>query len=371
MGEPGKQGQLEIISWEWGRQSEEGGGSPKSKSSLQRQHATSGDKAELVRRVLAAAPSCDVKSWHVDYWALSLEGQLQLFLQALQASDLIEQTGLKFMSLGNFFTEVRSSYRDLPYHNFLHALATTHYSSKLAHTAGVNFQTTEWFALIVGAISHDIDHRGRNAAFEMATRSELAIRYNDQSPLENHHCAMAFGIALGAGECNVFETLSLEAFARVRSLMIAGILSTDMKHHGEHVKHLKAFTLKEGNTSETGQGQFLVETFLHSADISNPFMPPDMSSRWGEAIAAEMTLQVEDERRLGIPVTSFMDGLTTPVARARSQAGFMDFVVFPLLDSLCSVFTGLHESRAFFDENRGIIRSIVESDAGEKSATAT
>ena len=41
-------------------------------------------------------------------------------------------------------------------------------------------------------MAHDIDHTGQNNAFHVATSSELALRYSDQSVLEMHHLASAF-----------------------------------------------------------------------------------------------------------------------------------------------------------------------------------
>jgi hypothetical protein len=46
----------------------------------------------------------------------------------------------------------------------------------------------EKFALILAAIGHDMDHPGLNNAYQMNALTELAIAYNDCSPLENHHC---------------------------------------------------------------------------------------------------------------------------------------------------------------------------------------
>lgn len=46
--------------------------------------------------------------------------------------------------------------------------------------------TTYWTALV-----HDFEHGGLNNDFLIKTGSPLAILYNDQSPLENHHCSAA------------------------------------------------------------------------------------------------------------------------------------------------------------------------------------
>ena len=42
-------------------------------------------------------------------------------------------------------------------------------------------------------------------------------RYNDMSPLENHHCAVSFKI-LSSPECNIFMNLSPEEFKEVRGV---------------------------------------------------------------------------------------------------------------------------------------------------------
>ena len=53
-------------------------------------------------------------------------------------------------------------------------------------------------ALLLAALGHDAGHRGRTNAFEVATLSDLALRYNDASVLENHHAAVSCTCALTA-----------------------------------------------------------------------------------------------------------------------------------------------------------------------------
>jgi len=66
-------------------------------------------------------------------------------------------------------------------------------------------------------------------------------------------------------------------------------------------------------------------------------------------------------------VTAFMDGLTTPGARAKNNKGFIDFVVFPLLDPMCRIFEGWAEPLASLHENRRQSELIV----AEETATNT
>ncbi len=53
--------------------------------------------------------------------------------------------------------------------------------------------------------------------YQINARTELAVRYNDISPLENHHCAVAFQI-LSLPECNVFANVDPEAFKQIRQV---------------------------------------------------------------------------------------------------------------------------------------------------------
>lgn len=58
--------------------------------------------------------------------------------------------------------------------------------------------------MYIAAAIHDFDHYGLNNDFLVKSGSELALEYNDFSPLENHHAASAFR-ALRQPGCNFLE----------------------------------------------------------------------------------------------------------------------------------------------------------------------
>jgi len=46
--------------------------------------------------------------------------------------------------------------------------------------------------LYLSTVCHDYEHEGVNNLYLINTRSELALTYNDKSPLENHHASASF-----------------------------------------------------------------------------------------------------------------------------------------------------------------------------------
>lgn len=48
----------------------------------------------------------------------------------------------------------------------------------------------------LASLMHDIGHPGVNNGFLVAIKHPKALRYNDKSVLEYHHCAIAFKLLL-------------------------------------------------------------------------------------------------------------------------------------------------------------------------------
>ena len=57
------------------------------------------------------------------------------------------------------------------------------------------------------------------ARYQINAKTELAQRYNNKSPLENHHCAVAFQI-LGDPDTNIFANTDRATYSSIRSVCI-------------------------------------------------------------------------------------------------------------------------------------------------------
>lgn len=95
-----------------------------------------------------------------------------------------------------FLQETRLLYNrnDNIYHNFNHALTVLNGCYyMLKKSSVVNYFTdTGIAAILFASLMHDVDHTGTNNEYHKNAQSDLALTYNDESILENHHCSTAF-----------------------------------------------------------------------------------------------------------------------------------------------------------------------------------
>jgi hypothetical protein len=81
------------------------------------------------------------------------------------------------------------------------------------------FEPLKILSLLVAAISHDLNHDGFNNQYQINASTPLAMIYNDHSPLEMYHCALAFSI-LNKDRCNILTALNREMSREFRENVI-------------------------------------------------------------------------------------------------------------------------------------------------------
>jgi len=147
----------------------------------------------------------------------------------------------------------------IPYHNSTHAADVTQSTHVLLSSPALEsvFTNLEILAAIFAAAIHDVDHPGVTNQFLVNSSSELAIMYNDESVLENHHLAFAFKILMNK-ECDIFETLTKKQRTTLRKMVIDMVLATDMSKHMSLLADLK--TMVE-TKKVAGSGVLLLDNY--------------------------------------------------------------------------------------------------------------
>ena len=156
------------------------------------------------------------------------------------------------------FRTASGYHRENPYHTDLHAADMV--QTLLVYCLYANlqklldFNDLDLISLFVSAAIHDFGHPGYSNNFLINTKNEIAIRYNDQSVLENFHVSEGFNIILNKPNCNIFNLLSDDDYKLCRKRIIDCVLATDMAFHNKEFQFLKmrlqSFGIKNGENIE-------------------------------------------------------------------------------------------------------------------------
>lgn len=271
------------------------------------------------------SPAFDARQWE--------DEELLLMLQTMFVDlDLPQKFNIPLPILRNFLYEVYNNYNEVPFHNFRHCfcVAQMMYAMAWAVDLPSKIGDLEVLILIVSCICHDLDHPGYNNIYQINARTELALRYNDISPLENHHCSVAFRV-LEAPECNILASLDNPTYRIVREGIIRCILATDMARHNEILGQFIDITPEFDYTSRAHLN-LLSMILIKVADISNEARPMEVAEPWLDRLLQEFFKQSDAEKLEGLPVTPFMD--RDKVTKPSSQVSFIGLVLLPLFEAL-------------------------------------
>ncbi|XP_058862970.1 cAMP-specific 3',5'-cyclic phosphodiesterase 4B isoform X4 [Acipenser ruthenus] len=233
---------------------------------------------------------------------------------------------------------------DVAYHNSLHAADVTQSTHVLLSTPALDVSTDltvftdlEVLAALFAAAIHDVDHPGVSNQFLINTNSELALMYNDESVLENHHLAVGFKL-LQEENCDIFQNLSKRQRQSLRKMVIDMVLATDMSKHMTLLADLKTMVETKKVTSSGGllldhytDRMQVLRNMVHCADLSNPTKPLELYRQWTDRIMEEFFRQGDKERERGMEISPMCDKHTASVEK--SQVGFIDYIVHPLWET--------------------------------------
>lgn len=266
---------------------------------------------------------------------------------ALNKSGLVEHFEIDELRLIRFLTALERMYPQHPYHNRMHVAEVVH----LLHRVSGSFSPLHRLALYFAAFVHDVDHKGVTNDFLVRTQDPLAITYNDESPMENHHSAVAFRLLLRP-EMNFLDGLSKQDFLWFRKAVIEVILATDMRHHFK--------VMEECKTVSENSEMVLMKVALKFADLSHTTRGNAEHMKWVSQLEEEFFQQGDQESRMGLRVSPLMD--RKKKGMSASQTKFFDIIVIPLLEVVVDNFDGTlpFTSRVF--ENRKLWDSQVPSE---------
>uniref|UniRef100_A0A8C3X5D1 Phosphodiesterase n=1 Tax=Catagonus wagneri TaxID=51154 RepID=A0A8C3X5D1_9CETA len=314
-----------------------------------------------------------------DVWLWEPSEMLSCLEHMYQDLGLVRDFSINRITLKRWLLCVHDNYRNNPFHNFRHCFCVAQMMYCMIWLCGLQekFSQMDILILMTAAICHDLDHPGYNNTYQINARTELAVRYNDISPLENHHCAVAFQI-LAQPECNIFSNVSRDSFRQIRQGMITLILATDMARHAEIMDSFKE-KLEDFDYSNEEHLTLLKMILIKCCDISNEVRPMEVAEPWVDCLLEEYFMQSDREKSEGLPVAPFMD--RDKVTKATAQIGFIKFVLIPMFEMVTKLFPvaeelmlqPLWESRDRYEELKQMDDAVKElqQKAGSLSSGGT
>ncbi|KAG1688755.1 hypothetical protein DVH05_003064 [Phytophthora capsici] len=260
-----------------------------------------------------------------------------VFLGCVKTSGLKERLDLDEKKLTNFAAAVEERYQTRnPYHNRVHAAAVVADINFYLRRVRLNVDDSTLLVALVAAAAHDISHPGVSNGFLIATKSNLAITYSDDSVLERMHIAELYRI-LSHDPFDIFSNMGQAERMESRKIIIGMILATDLARHFQRISVLKA---KKFAMSEETQGlelSLLMETMLMLADLGHTAKPFGYHQTWAERISEEFFRQGETEERNNLPISPLCDRKQANLPR--SQVAFLTLVATPLFEAAGEVFS--------------------------------
>jgi len=242
---------------------------------------------------------------------------------------LIEKFSVQTDTLVRFLLTVRNKYRQVPYHNFVHAFDVTQtiYTFLTYGKARDFLYDVDILSLMISAMLHDVDHMGLNNSFHHKAETPLGMLSSASgatSVLEVHHCNVGIAI-LSIKGCALLAGLNKEDNTDAYKNIINNILATDMARHKELLDSYRKLSETGFEKQNPSHRRLITAILLKCADLSNLTKPFNISRLWGIAVTNEFFYQGDAEKQQGKQVTPGFDR-DQKQELARGQLSFIDAV---------------------------------------------
>ncbi|XP_058248098.1 dual 3',5'-cyclic-AMP and -GMP phosphodiesterase 11A isoform X2 [Hemibagrus wyckioides] len=233
-----------------------------------------------------------------DDFSLDVDAMITAALRMFMELGMVQKFKIDYETLCRWLLTVRKNYRNVLYHNWRHAFNVCQCMFSMLTTAG--FQETlselETFALIVGCVCHDLDHRGTNNAFQAKTGSALSLLYGTSATMEHHHFNHAVMILQSEGH-NIFSNLSSRDYGDLMQLLKQSILATDLTLYFENRNRFFELVNKGDYNWNVKEHRDMFRSMLMTAcDLGAVTKPWEISRKVAELVTSEFFEQGDRER---------------------------------------------------------------------------
>jgi len=255
-----------------------------------------------------------------------------LVLRMFRELGFMEKFKINPTALASLVLAIRKNYRDVYYHNWFHALAVAHTFYIISRLVNLDIYLHKWeqYAIFVACLCHDIDHRGKNNAFQKKSGSALGELYDDGSTMEKHHFNHAVSI-IRQDQNNIFGPLDGEQWEKILGHIKLTIIATDLALHFPNLKEFKETFVGERRVpydfTNTAHRNMLTALLITLCDLSVICKPWAIQKRVAMVIYDEFFAQGDEEKARGETPIPMMDRTLANIPDL--QLGFIDHIAMP------------------------------------------
>ncbi|KAL5258636.1 hypothetical protein ACHWQZ_G009192 [Mnemiopsis leidyi] len=294
------------------------------------------DEVSLIEREeIPSADSLNILSFEFADHSLDTDQTVLATIRMFMDLDLINKFRIDFQSLIRWSITVRKNYRDVMYHNWRHGfnVAQMMFAMLTSGQMSQQFTDLEVFALLVGSLCHDIDHRGTTNQFQKLSDSPLANLYST-SFMEYHHFNHFLTISQVEGN-NIFKSLNEKEYADFLDLTKTTILATDLALYFKHKALFKQLVENPSTNWDDGENRVLLRSMMITGcDLSAITKPWEVQRMVAEKIASEFFNQGDIERDKFGHTPAYMMDRSKRDELPKMQVGFIDNICLELYESL-------------------------------------
>uniref|UniRef100_A0A8B9WR53 Phosphodiesterase n=1 Tax=Bos mutus grunniens TaxID=30521 RepID=A0A8B9WR53_BOSMU len=184
--------------------------------------------------------------------------------------NLVQNFQMKHEVLCKWILSVKKNYRkNVAYHNWRHAFNTAQCMFAALKAGKIQKRLTdlEILALLIAALSHDLDHRGVNNSYIQRSEHPLAQLYC-HSIMEHHHFDQCLMILNSPGN-QILSGLSIEEYKTTLKIIKQAILATDLalyiKRRGEFFELIMK---NQFNLEDPHQKELFLAMLMTACDLS-------------------------------------------------------------------------------------------------------
>nr|QDH43407.1 rhodopsin-phosphodiesterase fusion protein 1 [Choanoeca flexa] len=253
---------------------------------------------------------------------------------------LLKLYGISKSAMTRFVQQVRGAYKDIPYHNFAHAVQGLHFVYIVLRSSGAQWcRDLEVLALMLATLLRNVGHSALTNDYHVRMRTELAMLYNDVSVTEHHHCSRAFALLLDGPDA-LLHRFDHTTVTELRHMIIDCILSTDVTTNQAQLTILHQHTAngctKERLDKDKDLRRLMIKSLTCTADLAMNVLPFHQAKAWAQRLQCEYNHQAECELALGFEPQPFLTK-TSDEDIAQAQMLHFTLIARPWIETLSNL----------------------------------